>query len=143
MNCDVLPHIMHKVNFTSPLVFPYFLSCVRHRLPRGEKQPSQTRGAKQHSGGGVLPLPRRSLLKLLRGLLRTPLLVACRLASASVAGSGRCTCRYASDAGQLSQDTRRGVRRGSGAFEAADAQLASYSQARTHARDWLRWRRWR
>ena len=45
----------------------------------GEKQPSQTRGAKQHSGGGVLPLPRRSLLKLLRGLLRSPLCLITRL----------------------------------------------------------------
>jgi hypothetical protein len=25
-------------------------------LPRGEKKPSQTRGTKQHSGGGVLPI---------------------------------------------------------------------------------------
>ena len=48
-------------------------------LPRGETQPSQTRGAKQHSGGGVLPLPRRSLLKLLRGLLRSPLCLITRL----------------------------------------------------------------
>ncbi len=87
----------------------------------GEKNPSQTRCTKQHSGGGVLPL-RRSLLKLLRGLLRSPLCLItrllphrltphlrrrrwlfcrrrclltrrlprrCRLASASVAGSGR------------------------------------------------------
>jgi hypothetical protein len=36
----------------------------------------------------------------------------------------------------------RGVRRGSGAFAATDAQLDSCSQARTHARGGWRWRWW-
>jgi ribosomal protein L27 len=48
-------------------------------LPTTARLLPTTRGTKQHSGDAVLPLAGRSLLNLLRGLLRSPLCLITRL----------------------------------------------------------------